>query len=153
MTVQDVLQQIERPVGAQVRPAEFGSDVIAETLRDLDIPYIAFNPGASLRGLQDSLINHLGNRAPKLLLCIHEEAAVAIAHGYAKVTGRAMAAMVHSNVGLLHAGMAIFNAWCDRMPMLIIGATGPVDASKRSHGGPPGPKPPLQMSAPRSAGM
>ena len=66
-----------------------------------------------------------------MLLCLHEEAAVAIAHGYAKVTGKAMAAAVHSNVGLFHATMAIFNAWCDRMPILILGATGPVDAMKR----------------------
>ena len=69
--------------------------------------------------------------SPQLLLCLHEEAAVAIAHGYAKVTGRAMAAAVHSNVGLFHATMAMFNAWCDRMPVLVIGATGPVDAAKR----------------------
>jgi thiamine pyrophosphate-dependent acetolactate synthase large subunit-like protein len=81
--------------------------------------------------LHDSLVNHLGNERPQLLLCLHEEAAVAIAHGYAKVTGRAMAAAVHSNVGLFHATMAIFNAWCDRMPVLVIGATGPVDATKR----------------------
>ena len=66
-----------------------------------------------------------------MLLCLHEESAVAIAHGYAKVTGRAMAAAVHSNVGLMHATMAIFNAWCDRMPVLVLGATGPVDAVKR----------------------
>ncbi len=66
-----------------------------------------------------------------MLLCLHEESAVAIAHGYAKVTGKAMAAAVHSNVGLMHATMAIFNAWCDRMPMVILGATGPVDAVKR----------------------
>ena len=66
-----------------------------------------------------------------MLLCLHEESAVAIAHGYAKVTGKAMAAAVHSNVGLMHATMAIFNAWCDRMPVLMLGATGPVDAAKR----------------------
>jgi thiamine pyrophosphate-dependent acetolactate synthase large subunit-like protein len=66
-----------------------------------------------------------------MLLCLHEESAVAIAHGYAKVTGKAMAAAVHSNVGLMHATMAFFNAWCDRMPMLVLGATGPVDATKR----------------------
>src|SRR5262249_3536755 len=72
-----------------------------------------------------------GNAAPQMLLCLHEEAAIAIAHGYAKVTGRAMAAAVHSNVGLMHGTMAIFNAWCDRMPIMILGATGPVDAVKR----------------------
>ncbi|MBM3527387.1 MAG: thiamine pyrophosphate-binding protein [Alphaproteobacteria bacterium] len=111
--------------------AAFGSDVVAETLSALDIPYIALNPGASYRGLHDSIVNFLGNEQPQMILCLHEEAAVAIAHGYAKVTGRAMAAAVHSNVGLFHATMAIFNAWCDRMPILILGATGPVDAMKR----------------------
>ena len=110
--------------------AGFGSDVVAETLRALDIPYIALNPGASYRGLHDTLVNHLGNEQPQMLLCLHEEAAVAIAHGYAKVTGRAMAAAVHSNVGLMHATMAMFNAWCDRMPVLVLGATGPVDAAQ-----------------------
>jgi thiamine pyrophosphate-dependent acetolactate synthase large subunit-like protein len=124
---------IERPRMAAPagNMAEFGSDVVAETLRALDVPYIAINPGASFRGLHDSLVNHLGNEHPQLLLCLHEEAAVAIAHGYAKVTGRAMAAAVHSNVGLFHATMAMFNAWCDRMPVLVIGATGPVDAARR----------------------
>src|ERR1700752_3205572 len=109
----------------------FGSDVVAETLSALDIPYIALNPGASYRGLHDSIVNFLGNEQPQMILCLHEEAAVAIAHGYAKVTGKAMGAAVHSNVGLFHATMAIFNAWCDRMPILILGATGPVDAMKR----------------------
>ena len=105
--------------------------MVADALRALDIPYIALNPGASYRGLHDSLVNYLGNERPQMLLCLHEESAVAIAHGYAKVTGKAMAAAVHSNVGLMHATMAIFNAWCDRMPMVVLGATGPVDAIKR----------------------
>ena len=122
---------LDRPVPAGVNAAAFGSDVIADALRALDIPYIALNPGASYRGLHDSLVNYLGNEKPQMLLCLHEEAAIAIAQGYAKVTGKAMAAAVHSNVGLMHGTMAIFNAWCDRMPMVILGATGPVDAVKR----------------------
>ena len=122
---------IERPVSAGGNAAGFGSDVVAETLRALDIPYIALNPGASYRGLHDSLVNYLGNETPQMLLCLHEESAIAIAHGYAKVTGRAMATAVHSNVGLMHGTMAIFNAWCDRMPVIVLGATGPVDAPHR----------------------
>src|SRR3954462_15757600 len=66
-----------------------------------------------------------------MLLCLHEASAGAIAHGDPNPTGKAMAAAVHSNVGLMHATMAIFNAWCDRMPVLVLGATGPVDATKR----------------------
>ena len=131
MPANDPRASIERPVPSGANAAAFGSDVVAEALRALDIPYIALNPGASYRGLHDSLVNYLGNERPQMLLCLHEESAVAIAHGYAKVTGRAMAAAVHSNVGLMHATMAIFNAWCDRMPVLVLGATGPVDAAKR----------------------
>lgn len=122
---------LDRPVPAGVNAPSFGSDVIADALRATDIPYIALNPGASYRGLHDSIVNYLGNDKPQMLLCLHEESAVAIAHGWAKVTGKAMAVALHSNVGLMHGTMAIFNAWCDRMPMLVIGATGPVDASKR----------------------
>ncbi|MGE0565914.1 MAG: thiamine pyrophosphate-binding protein, partial [Pseudolabrys sp.] len=122
---------IDRPTPAGVNAPGFGSDVVADALRALDIPYIALNPGASYRGLHDSLVNYLGNERPQMLLCLHEESAVAIAHGYAKVTGKPMLAAVHSNVGLMHATMAMFNAWCDRMPMVVLGATGPVDAVKR----------------------
>jgi len=122
---------VERPLGAPACAATFGSDIAADTLRALDISYITLIPGASFRGLHDSLVNRLGNERPTILLCLHEEHAVAIAHGWAKVTGRAMAVAVHSNVGLMHATMAVFNVWCDRMPVLLIGATGPVDADKR----------------------
>ena len=115
------------------RPAapEWGSDVAAEMLRRLDIPYIAVEPGASFRGLHDSIVNYLGNEGPELIICNHEEVAVAIAHGYAKYAGRAMAAAVHSTVGLMHATMTIFCAWCDRAPVLIIGGTGPMDSTAR----------------------
>jgi len=110
---------------------EWGSDAMAELLSRLDLRYLALVPGSSYRGLHDSLVNYTGNRDPRLLVCLHEEHAVAIAHGYAKVTGRPMAVAIHSNVGLMHASMAIYNAWCDRVPMLIIGATGPLDAARR----------------------
>lgn len=121
---------VERPE-AGVPGALFGSDAVVDALRALDIPYVALNPGASFRGLHDSLVNHRGNAGPQMLLCLHEEHAVAIAHGWAKVMGRPMLAAVHSNVGLFHATMAIFNAWCDRMPVIVLGATGPVDAAAR----------------------
>jgi thiamine pyrophosphate-dependent acetolactate synthase large subunit-like protein len=110
---------------------EWGSDALAELLRRLGLDHIALVPGSSYRGLHDSLVNYNGNRDPQLLVCLHEEHAVAIAHGYAKVTGRPLAVGIHSNVGLMHASMAVYNAYCDRVPMLIIGATGPVDAARR----------------------
>jgi thiamine pyrophosphate-dependent acetolactate synthase large subunit-like protein len=121
----------DEPVAASTDGAVWGSDAIAAMLRALDIPYLALNPGASYRGLHDSLVNHLGNRAPQMLLCLHEESAVSIAQGYAKASDRLMGAVLHSNVGLMHASMSIFNAWCDRVPMLLLGATGPWDAARR----------------------
>ena len=123
--------QSESPVSVSSQKELWGSDAIAAMLRALDIPYLALNPGASYRGLHDSIVNYLGNERPQMLLCLHEEAAVAIAHGYAKASGRMMGVVLHSNVGLMHGSMAIFNAWCDRVPMLILGATGPWDAARR----------------------
>ena len=119
------------PVSSPREENVWGSDAIAAMLRALDIPYLALNPGASYRGLHDSIVNYLGNERPQMLLCLHEEAAVAIAHGYAKASGKMMGVVLHSNVGLMHGSMAIFNAWCDRVPMLVLGATGPWDAARR----------------------
>jgi len=122
---------MEAPLPSPADTRIWGSDMVAEAIRNVDLEYVALNPGASFRGLHDSLVNHNGNRRPQMLLCLHEENAVSIAHGYAKVRNRPMGVVLHSNVGLLHGSMGIFNAWCDRVPMLVFGATGPVDASKR----------------------
>jgi thiamine pyrophosphate-dependent acetolactate synthase large subunit-like protein len=125
------LARPEMPIGVEQTELAWGSDVVAAVLHELGVDYLALTPGASYRGLHDSVVNYLGNERPQMLLCLHEEHAVAIAHGYAKVTERPMAVALHSNVGLMHATMSIFNAFCDRVPMLVLGATGPVDAAAR----------------------
>ncbi len=109
----------------------YGSDLVVDLLRAAGVEYVALNPGATYRGLHDSLVNYGGNRAPELILTTHEEIAVGLAHGYAKAKGAPMAAVVHDIVGLQHASMAIFNAFCDRAPVLVLGATGPMDATRR----------------------
>jgi thiamine pyrophosphate-dependent acetolactate synthase large subunit-like protein len=120
------------PVPIHEKPAmDWGSDAVAELLDRLDLPFIAMVPGASYRGLHDSLVNYLGNRGPQMIVCLHEEHAVAVAQGYAKVTGKPMLVALHANIGLLHATMAIYNAYGDRVPMVILGASGPLDAAKR----------------------
>jgi thiamine pyrophosphate-dependent acetolactate synthase large subunit-like protein len=121
----------DEPVASSTGDAVYGSDAIASVLRTLQIPYIAVNPGASYRGLHDSIVNYLGNRTPQMILCLHDEHAVSIAQGFCKASDRMMAAALHSNVGLMHATMPIFNSWCDRTPVLIIGATGAWDAARR----------------------
>ncbi len=110
---------------------EYGSDLIVEVLKTLGIEYAALNPGATFRGLHDSLVNYGGNTRPQIIQCTHEEIAVAVAHGYAKAAGKPMAAILHNVVGLQHASMAIFNAWCDRAPILLLGGTGPMAVEKR----------------------
>jgi thiamine pyrophosphate-dependent acetolactate synthase large subunit-like protein len=121
----------EDPQSAGKVRQQWGSDAISELLGQLDLEFVALTPGASFRGLHDSIVNYLANTNPKILLTLHEEHAVAIAHGYAKVTEKPMGVIIHSNVGLMHATMSIFNAWCDRVPVIIIGATGPMDAARR----------------------
>src|SRR5574338_115031 len=125
------LTDVEQPARPNDTAMGWVSDSIAEMLRRLGIEYVALVPGSSYRGLHDSLVNYLGNSRPQMLVCLHEEHAVAIAHGYSKVTEKPMAAAVHANVGLMHATMAIYAAWCDRAPVIVIGATGPVAAATR----------------------
>jgi acetolactate synthase-1/2/3 large subunit len=111
--------------------AVYGSDLIVAMLRSFGIEYVAANPGATFRGLHESLVHHAPGGGPELIEACHEEIAVAIAHGYAKATGRPMAAALHDVVGLAHAAMAIFNAYCDRVPVLLLGGTGPMDTTQR----------------------
>jgi len=106
------------------------SDVIVDLIKQYGFEYITLNPGASFRGLHDSLINY-GCNEPPMLLCQHEKIAVQIAHGYAKAKGRPMAVILHNLVGLLHAPMGIYYAYIDRVPIFIMGATGPMDEGKR----------------------
>ena len=122
---------MDRPVNVGNPQMGWASDVAAEMLRRMDIKYLSMNPGASYRGFHDSIVNYLGNSGPQMLLCLHEDHAVHIAQGYGKATDEPMGCILHSNVGLMHGMMGIFNAWCNRVPMVIMGATGPVDAPKR----------------------
>jgi acetolactate synthase-1/2/3 large subunit len=119
-------------IGPHVTGApEYGSDLIVELLKTFQMEYAALNPGATFRGLHDSIVNYGGNTSPEVVQCCHEEIAVAVAHGYGKAKGRPMAAIVHDLVGLLHATMAVYIAWLDRAPILVLGATGPMAAEKR----------------------
>lgn len=111
-----------------------GADFMVTILQSLGLEYVALNPGSSFRALHESIVNFGGNRNPQLLTCCHEEAAVALADGYARVEGRPMAAMVHTNVGLQHASMAIYNAYAGRIPIFIL-AGNTIDAAARRPGG------------------
>jgi len=97
-----------------------GSDFMIDVFKSLGFEYFFANPGSSFRGLHESLINYGGNKNPELITCCHEESAVAMAHGYFKAAGKPIAVMEHGTVGLQHASMAIYNAWCDRVPVYVI---------------------------------
>jgi thiamine pyrophosphate-dependent acetolactate synthase large subunit-like protein len=97
-----------------------GADFMVDVLKSLKLPYIFANPGSSFRGLQESVINYGENRAPEFLTCMHEESSVAMAHGYAKAAGMPAAVFVHGTVGTQHAAMALYNAWCDRVPVITV---------------------------------
>ncbi len=104
-----------------------GSDYMVDVSQSLGNTQIAANPGTSFRGLHESLINY---STLDWHTCTHEEASVAMAHGYAKIEGKPMLVLAHGTVGLQHASMAIYNAWCDRVPVYIM-AGNTVDAPKR----------------------
>ena len=96
-----------------------GSDFMVDVIRSLGIEYIATNPASSCRGIHESLINYKTGTKPELLTVMHEETGAGMAHGYAKVTGKPMGLLFHGTVGIMHASMAVYNAWCDRVPMII----------------------------------
>ncbi|HEX7298324.1 MAG TPA: thiamine pyrophosphate-binding protein [Solirubrobacteraceae bacterium] len=108
----------------------FGSDVMVDAIKACEFPYIALNPGSSFRGLHDSLVNY-GGGEPEMITCNHEKLAVGIAHGYAKASGRPMAAILHDVVGLLHGSMGIYYAHVDRAPVVVFGGAGPMAYDRR----------------------
>ncbi|HEY7163628.1 MAG TPA: thiamine pyrophosphate-binding protein, partial [Candidatus Binatia bacterium] len=110
-----------------------GSDFMVDVIKATGIDYIASNPGSSFRSLHESIVNYGGNTKPEFLTCMHEESSVAIAHGYAKAAGKPMGILAHGTVGLQHATMAVYNAWCDRVPILMF-AGNFLDADKRRPG-------------------
>jgi acetolactate synthase-1/2/3 large subunit len=107
-----------------------GSDFMVDVLKSLSIEYVCSNPGSSFRGLHESLINYGGNKGPEFITCTHEESSVGMAHGYAKVEGKPLVIFAHGTVGLQHAAMAVYNAYCDRVPVIIIGGN-ILDGTKR----------------------
>jgi acetolactate synthase I/II/III large subunit len=110
-----------------------GSDFMVDVIKSLGFEYVCANPGSSFRALHESIINYGGNRAPELITCCHEESSVAMGHGYAKIEGKPLCVFAHGTVGLQHAAMAIYNAFCDRVPVfLVVGNT--MDATKRAPG-------------------
>ncbi|HZP77895.1 MAG TPA: thiamine pyrophosphate-dependent enzyme [Pseudolabrys sp.] len=118
--------------GEGARP---GSDFMVDVIRSVDMPYVVANVASSFRGLHESLLTYGGNKKPELIACTHEESSVGIAHGYFKVTGKPLVVLCHGTVGLQHAAMAIYNAWCDRVPVVIMGGND-LDASRRPPGVP-----------------
>ena len=112
-----------------------GSDFMVDVIKTLDIKYLPSNPASSFRGIHESLINYGGNKVPEFLTCMHEESAVGMAHGYFKAAGKPLMTLCHGTVGLQHASMAIYNAWCDRVPVIVVGGN-ELDAAHRPPGVP-----------------
>jgi acetolactate synthase-1/2/3 large subunit len=112
-----------------------GSDFMVDVIKTLDIKYLPANPASSFRAIHESLINYGGNKMPEFLTCTHEESAVGMAHGYFKVAGKPLMTLCHGTVGLQHASMGIYNAWCDRVPVIVVGGND-LDAAHRPPGVP-----------------
>jgi acetolactate synthase-1/2/3 large subunit len=126
--------EIGTPSNTEVLTADrTGSDFMVDVIKSLGFEYVCANPGSSFRGIHESIINYGGNKSPEFITCCHEESAVGMAHGYAKVEGKPLAVLAHGTVGVQHAAMAIYNAYCDRVPVyLILGNI--IDATKRVPG-------------------
>jgi thiamine pyrophosphate-dependent acetolactate synthase large subunit-like protein len=124
---------VDRPAKLKARRnrPEYGSDAMAEVVRGLGFKYAFLNPGSSYRGFHDSLINYNGNENPLAVLCNHEDVAVGMGQGYANAMGRSSLVILHDLVGLMHGVMGVYNAWCARSPVVILGGSGPADPKLR----------------------
>jgi thiamine pyrophosphate-dependent acetolactate synthase large subunit-like protein len=118
------------PEAPEHAPGMPTSDFMVDVIKSFNIDYVAANPADSFRGLHESLLTYGGNKKPEFLTCMHEESSIAMAHGYFKIAGKPMLVLCHGTVGLQHASMAIYNAWCDHVPIVIIGGND-LDANKR----------------------
>jgi thiamine pyrophosphate-dependent acetolactate synthase large subunit-like protein len=127
-------KEVDPPASVEVLTSERpGSDFMVDVIKSLGFEYICANPGSSFRALHESIINYGGNTSPEFITCCHEESSIAMAHGYAKIEGKPLLVMAHGTVGLQHASMAIYNAYCDRVPLyVIVGNT--IDAAERRPG-------------------
>src|SRR5512136_2629188 len=112
-----------------------GSDFMVDVIKTLDIKYLPANCASSYRGIHESLINYGGNKMPEFLTCTHEESAIGMGHGYFKIAGKPLMTLCHGTVGLQHATMGIYNAWCDRVPVIVVGGND-LDAAHRPPGVP-----------------
>jgi acetolactate synthase I/II/III large subunit len=121
------------PSSDPVSQSSSGGDFMVDVFKTLDIEYLAMNCASSFRGLHEAVINHGGNTKPEILTCPHEDIAVHMAQGYAKMEGKPMAMICHGVVGLQHAAMAMYNAWCDRVPVIVMGGN-IMEANKRGPG-------------------
>src|SRR4051794_29969864 len=124
--------ETERPNPDPATQTSSGGDFMCDVLQSAGVDYLFMMCASSFRGLHEAILNHGGNK-PEIIVCMHEEIAAAMAHGYAKIDGKPQAMICHANVGLQHASMAIYNAWCDRAPLIaMVGNI--VEADKRLPG-------------------
>src|SRR5438046_3082766 len=137
--VRPTAQQVAAEAGVvkEMKPVagRANSDFMVDVLKSLDIDYVYSNPASSFRGLHESLINYGKNTKPEFITCMHEESSIAMAHAYFKVTGKPQLMLCHGTVGLMHATMAVYNAWADRVPVILVGGND-LDAAKRAPGVP-----------------
>src|SRR5258708_1950737 len=123
------------PVAPGTLPGRPGSDFMVDVLKSLGIDFVFSNPASSCRGIHESIVTYGGNKKPEFITCMHEESAVAMTHGYYKVAGKPAAALCHGTVGLQHAAMAVYNAWCDRAASIVM-VGNRADAATREPGVP-----------------
>src|SRR5262245_11002752 len=125
--------ETQPPVKDPVNQATSSADFMVDVFKTLDIDYLSMNCASSFRGLHEAVINHANNSKPEIINCPHEDIAVHMAQGYAKIAGKPMAMICHGVVGIQHATMAMYNAWCDRVPVIVMGGN-IVEANKRAPG-------------------
>ena len=98
-----------------------GGEILIDLFQSYGIEYIFCSPGSEWVSVWEGLSRRYGQgeKAPKYINCRHEMLAVTMATGYAEVTSRLPAVLLHSGVGPLNGAMAIRAAYLAQVPMII----------------------------------
>ncbi|MFZ2649537.1 MAG: thiamine pyrophosphate-requiring protein [Burkholderiaceae bacterium] len=104
-----------------------GAHYFLEGLTELGIQYVFGNLGTDHVSLIEELArwDSLGRPHPELILCAHENVALHMAAGYAALTGRGQAVLVHVDAGTANAAMGMHNMFRARLPVLLIAGKAP----------------------------
>ena len=118
--------------------AEISAEAYLRRLAERGVECVFANPGTDFAPIVEALSRPGEKPYPRFVIVPHENVAMAMAHGYYRVSGKPAAVMVHVTVGTANAVCGVINAARDNIPVLLAAGRTPITegghiASRNSH--------------------